>query len=140
MALYNMDEAVFTIDDGWADQTVHILARPAPDGTKYGLVIGRDPAQGRTIEQFVKMHVKQQEQQLRGYRLLGEGPETIGTLPGYALRITSTHEGKVLFHYQAFALHYDVIITFTATSMAKLAKPCEQWMTEVLGTLKFRKR
>jgi hypothetical protein len=137
--LYNADECVFELQDGWRDQTVNMLSLEV-EKTRYGFVINRDPLpEGKELPDFVEKHLKDISRKFRGFKIVGRREATIGGQPALEAKMQWLHDGQAMFHYQAFVVYYGVVMSFTATSRASHSKECERWMGEILSTLKFRR-
>jgi hypothetical protein len=138
---YNIDEAAFELPGVWEDKTVHILSTPAPDGSNYGLIINRASlAEGQSLGAFVEKHLTELSRMLRGYELIGQRESVIGGLPATEAKLTWINDGRAIFHYMAVVAYGGLVVIFTASSLAKYAESCEQLMSELLPTLRFRER
>lgn len=168
MGLYNIDEAVFelpsanaegavsgasaegavsgaspegAVSGAWEDQTVNILGTPAPDGSNFGLVVARlKPESGQPLHALADQYLLEHERKLRGFELLGRRESVIGGLPAVEAKITWLNEGRAIFNHIAFIMYYGTVMIFTGSSLAKYAESCEQMMSELFPTLRFRER
>jgi hypothetical protein len=136
---YHLDEAVVDLPEDCTDETIHVLRRPASDGSHYGLVINRQPAEPEDdLRALAEQSLKEQERNLRGYRLLGQRDSFVGGLPAIEAKLTWRHESGILFHHQAYVLLPGKLLIFTASSRAALAEECEGFLASMLASVRFR--
>jgi hypothetical protein len=141
MGLYHIDEGVFELPGTWSDQTVTVLARPARDGSNFGLVVTRALLpEGQSLEAFADKHLDDHAKALRGFELLGRRQSLIGNLPAIEAKVRWVDEKNAMFHHLAFVAYYARVLIFTASSYAKNAEDCEKLIALVLASAKFRER
>jgi hypothetical protein len=141
LGLYNMDEGAFELQGAWSDQSMNVLSRPARDGSNYGFVVTRfQLTDGQTLEAFADKQLQDHSQMLRGYELVGRRASVIGKLPAIEAKIRWIDDKNAMFHYLAYVSYFGRVIMFTASSYARNAEDCEQVVTHILSTAKFRER
>lgn len=141
MRVYNIDEGVLTLPGSWEDQSVNILATPAPDGSNFGIVITRfHLAEKESLAAFVDKHLAENAQLLRGFELLGRRDAVVGSLPAVEAKIRWLKDRQMMFHHMAFVEYYRRVVVVTASSLVQNADACEQLMDGVLPTIQFRER
>jgi hypothetical protein len=139
--VYNIDEGVLSLPGTWDDQSVNVLATPAPDGSNFGLVITRFKlTEKQSLSAFVDKHLEEHAQSLRAFELLGRRQTVLGELPAIEAKVRWLKDRDMMFHRLAFIEYYRRVVVVTASSLFKNAAACEGLMDTVLPTLRFRER
>jgi len=137
---YHTDELLFDLPDEWTDRTMNIFVSAPGDRVPFNIVITRDKLEGEELGPFVIARLKQVAKELHKLSILGQRERKIGPLPGREARMQWPIKGGMMYQHQVYVAYYGEVLTFTASSLLKLATQCDAYLEQVLSNIKFRRQ
>ena len=137
MARYLLNEGSFEFGR-YTDESMNILARPAPDGSRFGLIVTRIAHQGGLAE-FVEKHLAQHARELPAYEFVGQRETHIDGEPAIEAKFRWFADPRMVFHHLAYVLWGPQVLVFTASSLVVFADECEAILDEALTSFSFRR-
>lgn len=140
MRTYHTDELLFDVPDEWIDRSMHIFVSAQGDRVPFNIVLTRDKLEGEELRPFVLQKLKDLAKQLPKLNVLGQRGRNVGPLPGHEARFQWPVQGGTMYQHQVYVAYYGEVLTFTASSLMKLAPQCDAYLEQMLSSIKFRKR
>ncbi|MRG92979.1 DcrB-related protein [Polyangium spumosum] len=140
MRTYHTDELIFDVPDEWSDRSMNIFVSTPGERVPFNIVITRDKLEGDEVAPFVLGKLKELGKQIPKLKVLGQRARTVGPLVGLEARLQWPVHGGTMYQHQVYLPYYGEVLTFTASSLVKLAPQCDAYLEQVLSGIKFRKR
>lgn len=140
MRTYHTEELLFDVPDEWVDRTMNIFVSSPGNQVPFNIVVTRDKLTGEDLAPFVLDKLKELAKQVPKLSILGQRERKVGPLSGLEARMKFAAHGGLMYQHQVYVAYYDEVLTFTASSSAKLGPQCDAYLEQVLSTIKFRKQ
>ncbi|AKT38536.1 DcrB-related protein [Chondromyces crocatus] len=140
MRTYHTDELIFDMPDEWADKSMNIFVSSAGERIPFNIVITRDSLKGEEFGPFVLQRLREIAKKLGKLRVLGQRERMVGPLRGREARMQWPVQGGTMYQHQVYVAYYGEVLTFTASSIIKLATQCDAYLEQILSNIKFRKQ
>jgi hypothetical protein len=140
VAAYHTDEIILDVPEDWVDRSINVFLSSPGDRVPFNILVTRDVLRGEELAPFVRRQLQDLSKKLTKMIILGQRDRQIGPLAGREARLQWLQQGNLMYQHQVYVPYYGVALTITASSIAKLAVRCDEYLEQFLATLRFRKQ